>query len=141
MVTLDPGPARWIAGKVLSFRQEKPISTVSDFLEICKGLKTGKKTLNEATLPFLAVRIAVNGELDNLKNALPKAYGLLEDGGCLIVITFHSKEEEIVKEFFLPAGRQAVRSGSITPSLTEIDRNPRSRSAKMRILQKHDNKK
>jgi 16S rRNA (cytosine1402-N4)-methyltransferase len=132
MVTLDPGPSRWLSSRVVNFRQDKPISTVSDFLEICKGLKTGKKTLNEATLPFLALRIAVNSELDNLKNALPKAYDLLTEGGRLVVITFHSGEDEIVKEFF------GKRGEYITPSLTEIENNQRSRSAKMRVLQKNE---
>lgn len=141
MVTLDPGPSRWLSSRIIAFRQEKPVSKVSDFLEICKDLKSGKqslasqspgkKTLNVATLPFLALRIAVNSELDNLKNALPAAYNLLTDGGRLVVITFHSREEEIVKEFF------GKKGGYITPSTAEIDKNQRSRSAKMRILQKN----
>jgi 16S rRNA (cytosine1402-N4)-methyltransferase len=130
MVTLDPGPSRWLSKRIMDFRQDKPISTVSDLLEICKGLKTGKKALNEATLPFLAVRIAVNSELDNLKNVLPKAYKLLEEGGRLVVITFHSREDEIVKEFFGKKGEYII------PSQSEIDINQRSRSAKMRVLQK-----
>jgi len=138
--TLDPGPSRWLSSRVVNFRQNKPINTVSDFLEICKGLKTGKqslasrspgkKTLNEATLPFLALRIAVNSELDNLKSVLPKAYDILEEEGYLVVITFHSAEDVIVKEFF------GGRGEYITPSLSEIDNNQRARSAKMRVLQK-----
>ncbi len=132
MVTLDPGSSRWLSGRVIKSRQEKPISTVADLLEICKGLKTGKKTLNEATLPFLALRIAVNSELDNLRNVLPKAYDLLEEGGRLVVITFHSGEDEIVKEFFGKKGEYIV------PSESEIDVNQRSRSAKMRVLQKNE---
>ncbi len=130
MVTLDPGPSRWLSKRIMDFRKDKPISTVSDLLEICKGLKTGKKTLNEATLPFLALRIAVNSELDNLKNVLPKAYDLLEEGGRLVVITFHSQEDKIVKEFFGKKGEYIV------PSQSEIGNNPRSRSAKMRVLQR-----
>ena len=99
-VTLDPGAAKWITGRVLHSRALKLIKTVSDLLEICRGLNTGKAGLNEATLPFLALRIAVNSELDNLKEALPKSFDLLEDGGRLVVISFHSKEDEIVKKFF-----------------------------------------
>jgi 16S rRNA (cytosine1402-N4)-methyltransferase len=129
-VTLGPGPSRWLSGRVINFRQDKPINTVADFLEICKGLKTGKKMLNEATLPFLALRIAVNSELDNLQAALLKAYDLLTEGGKLVVITFHSAEDVIVKEFF------GGRGEYITPSLSEIDNNQRARSAKMRVLQK-----
>jgi len=134
-VTLDPGPARWLSSKVLNFREEQKFEKVGDLLEVCKGLKTGKKTLNEATLPFLALRIAVNSELDNFKNALPKAYELLEDGGRLIVITFHSREEDIAKEFF------GNKKEYITPSFDEVNKNQRSRSAKMRVLQKNENTK
>jgi 16S rRNA (cytosine1402-N4)-methyltransferase len=130
MVTLDPGPARWLSSKVLDFREGRKFEKVEDVLEICRGLKTGKKTLNEATLPFLALRIAVNSELDNFKNALPKAYDLLNGGGRLIVITFHSKEEEIAKEFF------GSKKEFIAPSFDEVNKNQRSRSAKMRVLKK-----
>jgi 16S rRNA (cytosine1402-N4)-methyltransferase len=129
-VILEPGAARWLSGRVLEFRENKKFEKVGDLLQVCKGLNTGKKTLNEATLPFLALRIAVNSELDNLKIALPKAYDLLENGGRLIVITFHSKEDEIVKEFFGKKGKY------VSPKTDEIDRNQRSRSAKMRILEK-----
>jgi 16S rRNA (cytosine1402-N4)-methyltransferase len=129
-VTLEPGAARWVSGRVLAFREKQKFEKVGDFLEVCNGLKTGKKSLNVATLPFLALRIAVNSELDNLKIALPKAFDLLTEGGRLAVITFHSKEEEIVKEFFGKKGEY------IAPKANEIDRNQRSRSAKLRILQK-----
>jgi 16S rRNA (cytosine1402-N4)-methyltransferase len=134
METLDPGPSRWLSSRVLAFREDQKIEKVGDLLEICRGLKTGKKALNEATLPFLALRIAVNSELDNLRNALPKAYDLLIEGGRLIVITFHSREEEIVKEFFGKKGEY------ITPSISEVNKNQRARSAKMRILEKNDKK-
>jgi len=128
--TLDLGASRWLSSRVISAREEKRIETVEDLLEICKGLKTGKKKLYVATLPFLALRIAVNSELDNFKNALPKAYELLEEGGKLIILTFHSKEEEIVNEIFGKKGE------TLTPSNEEVDRNQRARSAKMRVLEK-----
>lgn len=127
---MDPGAARWIAGRVVEFRKKNPIKKVDDLLSIVRGLKTGKKTLHEATLPFLALRIAINSELDNLRQVLPKAYQLLESGGNLVVITFHSGEDEIVKDFF--KGRGTL----ILPGVEEVNNNPRSRSAKMRILQK-----
>lgn len=128
-VVLDGGPARWLTMKVLEYRNDKKIESVSDFLEICEGLKTGKTGLSEATLPFLTLRIAVNGELDNLREVLPKAYKLLEKGGRLVVISFHSGEDKIVKEF-------AQNSEIITPTQEEINENPRARSAKMRVIQK-----
>lgn len=133
-VALDPGPAKWIAGRVIHSRAAKPIVTVGDLLEISEGLKTGRHGLNEATLPFLAVRIAVNGELANLREALPKAFTLLKPGGRLVVISFHSGEDRIVKNFgkTLPAQTSKL----VWPGEEEVKRNPRARSAKMRIIQK-----
>lgn len=142
-VTLDPGSAKWIAGRVLHSRLTKPIATVADMLEISKGLKTGKKGLNEATLPFLALRIAVNSELDNLKVSLPKAFNLLEAGGKLVVISFHSKEDEIVKDFFkeksLEKKARQVTFKPIQAGASELAVNRRARSAKMRVLEKTKN--
>jgi 16S rRNA (cytosine1402-N4)-methyltransferase len=140
-ITLDPGPAKWITGRVLHSRALKPIKTVSDVLEICEGLVTGRHGLNEATLPFLALRIAVNSELDNLKDALPKAFKLLESGGRLVVISFHSKEDEIVKDFFKEKSQEG-KGEIITPSPvravdSEVEKNRRARSAKMRVIQKN----
>jgi 16S rRNA (cytosine1402-N4)-methyltransferase len=138
-VTLNPGAAKWIAGRVIHSRMGKPISTVADLLEVSEGLKTGKSGLNEATLPFLALRIAVNSELDNLKEALPKAYKLLSKGGRLIVISFHSGEDTIVKNFFKEKSKEGSKTITFKPILageTEINLNKKSRSAKMRVLQK-----
>ncbi len=128
-VVLEGGPARWLTGRVIHSRENAKIETVGDLLEICEGLKTGKTGLSEATLPFLALRIAVNSELDNLKTVLPKAYDIIEKGGYLVVITFHSGEDKIVKEF-------AHNSEFIGPKESEIYDNPRARSAKMRVIQK-----
>ena len=117
-------------GRVSEFREKNPIETVGDFLEIVRGLKTGKTNLHEATLPFLALRIAVNSELDNLKQVLPKAFELLEEGGRLLVITFHSGEDSVVKEFY------AGRGFTVRPTEDEVNRNQRARSAKMWVLEK-----
>lgn len=126
---LDLSSSRWLAKRVLEKREIEPIKTVGNFLEICGGLR-GKARLNPATLPFLALRIAVNSELENLKEALPKAYGLLDVGGKLLVITFHSGEEEIVKSF----SNDFV--GPIKPTMEEIANNPRARSAELFVLTK-----
>lgn len=126
---LDLGSSRWLAKKVLEKREMEPFKTVGDFLEICEGLR-GKARLNPATLPFLALRIAVNSELENLKEALPKAYDLLEVGGKLLIITFHSGEKEVVKSF------SKDFSGPIKPTMKEIEKNPRARSAELFVLTK-----
>lgn len=124
---LDSSSARWIAKRVLDKRETQAISTVGDFLDICEGLR-GKAKLNPATLPFLALRIAVNSELENLHEALPKAYDLLEVGGKLLIITFHSGEEEVVKSF----SNEFV--GPIKPTFEEVNLNPKSRSAELFVL-------
>lgn len=137
--TLEPGAAKWITGRVIHSRTEKPIETVGDFLEICEGLRTGKSNLNEATLPFLAVRITVNSELTNLGEVLPKAYELLKKGGRLVVISFHSKEDVLVKNFFKEMVGRGSRMITFKPIMArekELEVNKRARSAKMRILEK-----
>lgn len=138
-VTVDQGAAKWITGRVLHSRAAKPIETVGDMLEIVHGMRNEKKSMNVATLPFLALRIAVNSELNNLKEVLPKAFDLLEKGGRLVVISFHSKEDEIVKEFFKEKSLQGAKLITFKPIMsgqTEIEMNKRARSARMRILQK-----
>lgn len=133
MVTMEGGPARWLSARVMEFRKIKLVESVGDFLEICKGLKSGKTGLSEATLPFLALRIAVNSELDNLSLVLPVAYKLLEKDGRLVVISFHSGEDKIVKDFVSGLGNSG-KSEMVVPGLPEVYENPRARSAKMRVI-------
>ena len=138
-ITLDPGSAKWITGRILHSREAKPIEKVGDLVEICQGLRSSKTGLNEATLPFLAVRIAVNSELTNIKETLPKAFDLLEKGGRLVVISFHSKEDVLVKNFFkekIASGAHAITFRPVTAGGAELEANKRSRSAKMRVLEK-----
>lgn len=124
---LDGSSARWVAERIIQQREAKPFETVGDFLKAIEGIRS-KPGINPATLPFLAVRMAVNFELDNLKEALPRAFDLLKGGGKLLVITFHSGEDEIVKKF----GKNRL----IVPKDEEISFNPKARSAKLRIFVK-----
>ena len=90
-------------------------------------------------MPFLAVRIAVNSELANLEEVLPKAFNLLKKGGRLAVISFHSKEDALVKNFFKEMsglGAVQITYKPITADTAEIEENRRARSAKLRILEK-----
>lgn len=134
-VVLEGGPSRWLSARVIESRNKKPIETTGDFLEICEGIKTGKTGISAATLPFLALRIAVNSELDNLESVLPMAFELLENGGRLVVITFHSGEDKIVKDF-IKSLKDLKNSETFIPSNEEIYENPRARSAKIRVMQK-----
>ena len=139
-VTLNPGAAMWLSRKIVKFREIRPIVTVGNFIEACRGLKTEKRDLNPATLPFLALRIAVNSELTNLRDALPKAFELISSGGRLLVISFHSKEDGLVKEYFkrLVADSKAIAITykPLKASENEVFENRKSRSAKLRIVEK-----
>ena len=83
--------------------------------------------------PFLALRIAVNSELENVSLALPKAIDLLKTGGKLAVISFHSGEDKLVKQIFKKYKNKGLR---IKPTEEEIRDNPRARSAILRIYEK-----
>ena len=110
----------------------RPIRTVSDLESIVKfeDLSFKTKKINLMTLPLLALRIAVNSELDNLVEVLPKAITLLKKGGKLLVITFHSEEEKVVEKIL--NGEVEVKKASFR----EIAKNKRSRSAKLYVYEK-----
>jgi 16S rRNA (cytosine1402-N4)-methyltransferase len=137
---LSRNQSRKLAKRIVLKRKSQRIKTVGDFLEIACGTCKSKSKLHPATLPFMALRIAVNSELENLKEALPKAFGLLANGGRLVIISFHSGEDVIVKKFFkdrqLSGLAKMVNKKPIVPSEIEKSNNPRARSAKMRILEK-----
>lgn len=131
--------SRLLTQRVLAFRETRTFSTVGNFLGVCAGIK-GKRNLHLATLPFLALRIAVNSELENLKEALPKAFSLLKKGGRLMVISFHSGEDALVKDFFEMVLKEGLGE-VLTPKPLmaegqEVAQNPKARSAKLRVLQK-----
>lgn len=130
LVTLMSFQTNYIVKNILLRRENKPFQKVGDFTDLCLNMRV-KGSLHPATLPFLALRIAVNSELENLKEALPKAFDLLKTGGRLLVVTFHSGEDKIVtKSFFGKSGR------IIFPSEIEINNNPRARSAKLYVFEK-----
>uniref|UniRef100_A0A7C4NTL5 16S rRNA (Cytosine(1402)-N(4))-methyltransferase n=1 Tax=Thermodesulfobacterium geofontis TaxID=1295609 RepID=A0A7C4NTL5_9BACT len=97
--------------------------------------KTSKKDL--LAVIFQSLRIEVNKELENLKNALQKLPDVLKSSGRIVVISFHSLEDRIVKTSFKNDPRiKVLTKKPITPSEEEIKRNPRARSAKMRVGEK-----
>ncbi len=141
-----------IAEKIIEFRKLKPIKTTFQLVEIIKKaipVWYQHKKIHFATRTFQSLRIAVNDELKNLQIALPQATEILEPGGRLAVISFHSLEDKIVKNFYRSrTGAQAelgrVEGGlesmdlkiltkkAIRPTKEEIINNPRSRSARLR---------
>jgi len=128
-----------LAREVTKRREVEKFASVGDFLGVTAGVRP-KPGLNRATLPFLALRMAVNSELENLREALPQAFLLLGKKGRLLVITFHSGEEKETVGFFRKISREGrakiISDVPIVPSLEEISTNPRARSAKLNILEK-----
>jgi 16S rRNA (cytosine1402-N4)-methyltransferase len=147
-----------IAKKIVDSRKEKKIETTKELAEIVANsvppkYRHGK--LNPATKTFQAIRIAVNEELSNLENFLPQAISVLEKKGRLAIISFHSLEDRIVKIFFRENARGCICPSNfpkcvcaneakisvltkkpVLPSEEEIAKNPRSRSAKLRVCER-----
>jgi len=136
--------------------QNRPIATTVELARLVEQVLGGKRTkIHPATRTFMALRIAVNSELQNLEQALNQTPNLLRPGGRLTVISYHSLEDRIVKQFMryaassciCPPGTVICRCGHvptlklisrkvIKPTSLEIESNPRSRSAKLRIAER-----
>lgn len=139
--------SRRIAKAIVIAREEKPIETSKELAEIVKNAvpmfyRFGR--IHPATRTFQAIRIAVNDELQALREGIKKGFEILEGGGRMAVISFHSLEDRIVKNFFKlkvsEGAGELVNKKIITASEEEINKNPRSRSAKLRIIQKAQDK-
>lgn len=128
-----------IAEEIINARRIKPIKNTVQLVEIIKRAvpySYQNRKIHLATKTFQALRIAVNDELNNLKTVLPQSIDVLKPGGRIVVISFHSLEDRIVKIFF----REQAKEGSlkiltkkpISPLLKEVRINPRARSAKLR---------
>ena len=144
--------ARKLASAVVRYRSEKKIEMIADLLEIAKpfvGKDKEKKVLAQI---FQALRIEVNDEMRALREMLLGTLKILKPGGRLVVITYHSLEDRLVKNFIKTGNFEGkveqdffgnvaspfttVNNKVIVPSAEEIQRNPRSRSAKLRIAEK-----
>ncbi len=122
--------------------RSRPIRTTKQLVEVVSAAARSMKheRIHPATRTFQALRIFVNRELDDLKALLEAAPGVLKPGGRLVVISFHSLEDRIVKDALRDGAKQGwyrlLTKKPVTASEEEIDRNPRSRSAKMRAAEK-----
>ena len=147
--------SRQIAAAIVKARQRKPILTTQDFLQVVDPLFRREKEKKDMARLFQALRIEVNHEMQALSEMLTSATRLLAKGGRLSVITYHSLEDRIVKNIMESGnvngkveedpvyGRKAspynlVNNKVIVPSDEEVERNPRSRSAKLRIAEKKE---
>jgi 16S rRNA (cytosine1402-N4)-methyltransferase len=157
----DYGEVRFsksLAAKIVQSRETNPITTTGALEKIVLAVappNRNRSRLHPATQVFQALRIAVNDELNQLRKTLPQALNLLRPGGRLLVISFHSLEDRIVKNFFreeskdcicevaLPVCRcehtatlKILTKKPVTPSVAEVRANPRARSAKLRVAEK-----
>ena len=145
-----------IAKKVVAARLEQPIVTTGQFAALVREtVRTREPGQDSATRSFQALRIHINQELRQLEVALPQALALLRPGGRLVVISFHSLEDRIVKNFMrdqsiaddlpkglplradqLPKPKLRLIGKPVKPSAAEVQANPRARSAVMRVAEK-----
>ena len=135
--------AKRIADKIVEERAKKTIETTQELACVVERVypKGGNAAgRHPATKLFQALRIIVNDELNSLEEALPKAVELLQEGGRLLVISFHSLEDRIVKNRFKEFENKGwgcvLTKKPVTPSNEESEANPRSRSAKLRVFEK-----
>jgi len=129
--------ARQFAKAVVGARSARAIETTSDLIDVLELKKRPGQRIHPATRIFQALRIAVNSELLSLKDSLPQAQNLLSGGGRLVVISYHSLEDRVVREFSARVrGLKVLTKKPITPSPEEIKINPRSRSAMLRVFEK-----
>ncbi len=135
--------AKKIAHAIVFWRNKGEIKTTQELVKIIEGAvpKTYlHKRIHPATKTFQALRITVNDEIESLKDGSRKGFEHLSSGGRMAVISFHSIEDRIVKNFFRQEAQDGrgrlVTKKPITPSPKELSENPRSRSAKLRIIEK-----
>lgn len=135
--------ARQIAKKIVEERKNKKIESTFQLVQIIKEAVPKSYqfgNIHLATRTFQALRIATNNELGNLERVLPDAISILSSGGRLVIISFHSLEDRIVKNFFKQKEEEGVvkilTKKPVTADVDEMGINPRSRSAKLRAIVK-----
>jgi len=149
--------SRRIAHAIVKRREQGTLNTCEDLARLVEGIyPKGPHRIHPSTRVFMALRISVNRELENLERFLPEAFGVVRVGGTLAVITYHSKEASLVKRFLrrfageclcppkLPVcgcgarkeGKIVTGSKAISATPEEIGNNPRARSAQLRVIQR-----
>ena len=133
--------AKRVAKAIIEARKKKRITSAKELAEIVeKAKKRKKRKLHKATQVFMALRIFINNELENLEEGIKQAYELLDKHGKLCVISFHGLEDKIIKKVFRELkrekGAEIITKNVIRPGKEEIARNPRARSARLRVIEK-----
>lgn len=140
--------ARTLAQAIVNFREDRPLETVSDFMQVLESVIRGQRNRYLSQV-FQALRIEVNDEMNTFKTFLAEALDVLKPGGRLVVMSYHSLEDRLVKHFLKtgnPEGEvkkdfygkiyrpfRIITKKAVTASASEIKANPRARSAKLRI--------
>jgi len=141
-ILYEYGEERWarrIVRTVVEYRRKRRLETTFQLVEIIKRAvprSAWPRKIHVATRTFQALRIAVNNELTVLEKTLPQVAGFLKKGGRICIISYHSLEDRIAKTFFREYRRQGLKAvfpKPITPTRRELQMNPRSRSAKLRV--------
>jgi len=148
----DEVKSRKIAREIVSQRKISKILTTGQLSDIVSRVISGRSgKIHPATRTFMALRIFLNKELESLKEGLNKSFGFLKSGGRLVVISFHSLEDRIVKNFFRDSSRgticdftlkeskplvKLINKKPVYPSVEEKLFNPRCRSARLRVVEK-----
>ena len=144
--------ARRLASHIVASRIHKPIQTIEGFLEILQPFVRKDKEKKILAQVFQSLRIQTNSELEALRSLLNQSVHILKSGGVFVIITYHSLEDRLVKNFFRTGNFEGkneqdffgnrispfkpINNKVITPTMEEIEKNPRSRSAKLRIAEK-----
>lgn len=135
--------SRQIAKKIVEERKKKRIITTLELVEVIKSAVPAfyrKGKINCATKTFQALRIAVNGEFENIESVLPQIIEVLNNEGRAAIISFHSLEDRIIKNFFRDKAKEGVlkiiTKKPIIAGDEELKENPRARSAKLRVAEK-----
>ncbi len=133
----EEGDAHRIARAIIEARKKKPIGSAKELADIVAGAKRGRGKIHPATKTFQAIRMEVNQELQAIEKGLGDATEVVRPSGRIGVITFHSLEDRLVKNFFRTNDRLAViTKKAIKPGRNEMLTNRRARSAKLRIAEK-----
>jgi 16S rRNA (cytosine1402-N4)-methyltransferase len=136
----EEAAARRIAEAIVMERKRQPIRTVHDLVGVIERVVRRRGHLHPATKTFQALRIAVNDELGALEDAIPQMLALVAPGGRIAIVSFHSLEDRIVKRQFRAAGTpgawRLITKRPAQPTPDEVRQNPRSRSAKLRVIER-----
>ena len=146
-----------IARAIVESRQKTPLQTTADLQQSVQRVLNPKNMKKDLAQVFQAIRIAVNAELDVLAELLISSTQLLRPGGRIAILSYHSVEDRMVKNYFktgyldeseipdrfrylgqAPTPWKVITRSPLTPSQEEIEANPRSRSAKLRIAERND---